>query len=125
LFLPSGAAGPAFLLSSNYWVLKAYNNSDSYALSLGLLAGRIKGEPALRGHWPAGEVFLSRTQKAEIQRLLERLGFYHGEIDGRFGQASRDAIHDFEITIKAGPADGFATTELLRQLVAEVSRRGQ
>jgi membrane-bound lytic murein transglycosylase B len=32
LFLPSGAVGPAFLLSANYWVLKAYNNSDSYAL---------------------------------------------------------------------------------------------
>ncbi|MGH6841489.1 MAG: lytic murein transglycosylase, partial [Methylocella sp.] len=31
LFLPSGAAGPAFLLSANYWILKAYNNSDSYA----------------------------------------------------------------------------------------------
>jgi membrane-bound lytic murein transglycosylase B len=122
LFLPSGAAGPAFLLSSNYWILKAYNNSDSYALSLGLLADRIMGKPALRGHWPAGEVFLSRTQKAEIQRLLERLGLYHGEIDGRFGQASRDAIHGFQLSIKAGPADGFATPELLRQLAAEVSR---
>lgn len=96
LFFPSGAAGPAFLLSANYWVLKEYNNSDSYALSLALLAERIDGKPGLRGHWPEGEVFLSRTQKAEVQRLLERLGFYHGIIDGRFGQASRDAIHDFK-----------------------------
>ncbi|MGH6853313.1 MAG: lytic murein transglycosylase, partial [Methylocella sp.] len=100
LFLPSGAAGPAFLLSANYWVLKAYNNSDSYALSLALLAQRIEGKPALRGHWPEGGIFLSRTQKAEIQRLLERLGFYHGEIDGRFGQASRDAIHSFQISVE-------------------------
>ncbi len=123
LFLPSGAAGPAFLLSANYWVLKAYNNSDSYALSLGFLADRIKGKPVLDGHWPAGEIFLSRTQKAEIQRLLEKLGHYHGEIDGRFGQASRDAIHDFQLSIGAAPADGFATPELLRQLAAEVSRR--
>lgn len=123
LFLPSGAAGPAFLLSANYWVLKAYNNSDSYALSLALLAQQIVAKPNLRGHWPEGEVFLSRTQKAEIQRLLERLGYYHGEIDGRFGQASRDAIHDFQISIGAAPADGFATPELLRQLAAEVSRR--
>ena len=66
LFLPSGAAGPAFLLSSNYWILKAYNNSDSYALSLALLGDRINGKPGLRGHWPEGEAFLSRTQKAEI-----------------------------------------------------------
>ncbi|MGH6847193.1 MAG: lytic murein transglycosylase [Methylocella sp.] len=123
LFLPSGAAGPAFLLSANYWVLKAYNNSDSYALSLGLLADRINGMPTLRGHWPEAEIFLSRTQKAEIQYFLERLGFYHGEIDGRFGQASRDAIHDFQISVGAAPADGFAKPELLRQLAAEISRR--
>jgi hypothetical protein len=123
LFLPSGATGPAFLLSANYWVLKAYNNSDSYALSLALLAQRIEGKPAPRGHWPKAEIFLSRTQKAEIQRLLEKLGHYHGEIDGRFGQASRDAIHDFQISIGAAPADGFATPNLLVQLAAEVSRR--
>ncbi|MGH6848999.1 MAG: lytic murein transglycosylase [Methylocella sp.] len=123
LLLPSGAPGPAFLLSANYWVLKAYNNSDSYALSLALLANRINGKPTLRGHWPEGEIFLSRTQKAEIQRLLERLGLYHGEIDGRFGQASRDAIHGFQKSIGAAPADGFATPKLSRQLAGEVSRR--
>ena len=123
LFLPSGAAGPAFLLSANYWILKAYNNSDSYALSLSLLAQRIVAKPPLRGHWPEGEIFLSRTQKAEIQRLLEKLGHYHGEIDGRFGQASRDAIHDFQISIGAVPADGFATPELMARLAVEVSGR--
>ncbi len=123
LFLPSGTAGPAFLLSANYWILKAYNNSDSYALSLGLLAQRIEGKPAPRGHWPEAEIFLSRTQKAEIQRLLESLGFYHGPIDGRFGQASRDAIHDFQISSGETPADGFATPELLGRLVAAANHR--
>ena len=38
LFLPAGAAGPAFLLYANYFVIKQYNNSDAYALSLGSLA---------------------------------------------------------------------------------------
>jgi membrane-bound lytic murein transglycosylase B len=116
LFLPSGAAGPPFLLSANYWILKAYNNSDSYALSLGLLAQRIEGKLAPRGHWPGGLVFFGRTQKAEIQRLLERLGLYHGQIDGRFGQASRDAIHDFQLSIKSGPADGYGSLDVLRRL---------
>lgn len=121
LFLPSGAAGPAFLLSANYWVLKAYNNSDSYALSLALLGDRINGKPGLRGHWPEGEVFLSRTQKAEIQRALEKLGLYRGQIDGRFGQASRDAIHDFQISSGEGHADGFATPDLLARLAAKAN----
>jgi membrane-bound lytic murein transglycosylase B len=123
LFLPSGASGPAFLLSANYWILKAYNNSDSYALSLALLADRIDGGPGLRGRWPEREVFLSRTQKAEMQRHLEKLGFYRGEIDGRFGQASRDAIHEFQNSIGAAPADGFATPELLRRAEEEAARQ--
>lgn len=125
LFLPSGAQGPAFLLSENYWVLKQYNNSDSYALSLGFLADRIKGKPSLRGHWPAGESFLSRTQKAAIQSLLEKLGFYKGSIDGRFGQASRDAIHDFQINVKAAPADGYGSMDVLRRLREAAEREGQ
>ena len=122
LFLPSGAAGPAFLLSANYWILKAYNNSDSYAFSLSLLAQRIEGKPALRGRWPEAKIFLSRTQKAEIQRLLEILGLYPGPIDGRLGQASRDAVHDFQLSTKAAPADGYATPELLGLLAAEAGR---
>lgn len=123
LFLPSGAKGPAFLLSDNYWVLKAYNNSDSYALSLALLAGRIHGKPELKGHWPANESFLSRTQKAEIQTLLQKLGFYSGTIDGRFGQASRDAIHNFQIKDNAAPEDGYGSEDVLRRLREAAERR--
>ncbi|ACK52447.1 lytic murein transglycosylase [Methylocella silvestris BL2] len=119
LFLPSGAAGPAFLLSDNYWVLKAYNNSDSYALSLSLLADRIGGADGLRGRWPMGEVFLSRAEKSTIQRELQKRGFYKGTIDGRFGQASRDAIHAFQLAEKIAPADGFGTPDVLRRLAQQ------
>jgi lytic murein transglycosylase len=119
LFLPSGAAGPAFLLSQNYWVLKAYNNSDSYALSLSLLADRIAGGPGLKGRWPAGEVFLSRDDKSAIQRALQKRGFYSGTIDGKFGQASRDAIHAFQFSAKIAPADGYGSPEVLRRLTQE------
>jgi lytic murein transglycosylase len=119
LFLPSGAAGPAFLLSDNYWVLKAYNNSDSYALSLSLLADRIAGRPQLRGRWPAEEVFLSRADKSALQRALQQRGFYSGVIDGRFGQASRDAIHAFQMAEKISPADGYGSPEILRRLTRE------
>jgi hypothetical protein len=125
LFLPSGAAGPAFLLSDNYWVLKLYNNSDSYAIALGRLADRIKGEGELRASWPAKERFLSRSEKAEIQHLLEKRGFYHGAIDGRFGQASRDAIHDFQVSVKADPADGHGAMEVLKRLRELSERAGQ
>ena len=119
LFLPSGAQGPAFLLSDNYWVLKQYNNSDSYALSLAWLAHLLRGGQGLHGQWPMGEPMLSRTQKAEIQHRLEAMGFYKGVIDGRFGQTSRDAIHAYQISIGEAPADGYASPALLLRLTQD------
>jgi lytic murein transglycosylase len=118
LFLPAGGGGPAFLLSDNYWILKAYNNSDSYALSLALLAGRIRGADALYGTWPAQEKILSRTEKTEVQRLLTAKGYYRGIIDGRFGPASRDAIHDFQRAAGLHPADGYGSALVLNALRA-------
>jgi lytic murein transglycosylase len=121
LFLPAGAAGPAFLLSDNYWVLKAYNNSDSYALSLSLLANRMAGASPLRTKWPSDEKLLSHSQKVEMQRLLAKLDLYSGPEDGRFGQASRDAIHAFQMRLKSPTADGYGTQELLDQLLKVTS----
>ena len=43
LFFPSGAAGPAFLVTDNFVVLKRFNNSDAYALAVAAL-----GRPAAR-----------------------------------------------------------------------------
>jgi lytic murein transglycosylase len=118
LFLPSGAGGPAFLLSDNYWILKAYNNSDSYALSLALLADRIGGAGGLHTPWPAQEKMLSRTEKTEVQQRLTDGGYYHGIIDGRFGPASRDAIHDFQRATGVSPADGYGSERVLQALRA-------
>ncbi|HLH11849.1 MAG TPA: lytic murein transglycosylase [Methylovirgula sp.] len=118
LFLPAGARGPAFLLSDNYWVLKAYNNSDSYALSLGCLADRVAGRGGLHRAWPRDQKLWSRSEKLEIQKLLTRLSLYEGTLDGKFGQASRDAIHAFQIETHDMPADGIGRADLLQRLRA-------
>lgn len=118
LFVPSGAAGPAFLLFPNYFVIKQYNNSDSYALSLGSLARRIAGAPALTTPWPARPINLSRTEKAFIQARLAALGFYDGPRDGKFGPKARDAIHAYQRQVGLKPADGFATADLVASLKA-------
>jgi membrane-bound lytic murein transglycosylase B len=39
LKMPGGANGPAFLMTKNFFVIKRYNNSDSYA-SGGRRSGR-------------------------------------------------------------------------------------
>ncbi len=52
LLLPSGARGPAFLVTPNFKVIKSYNNSTSYALGVALLSDRIAGWGPLKGQWP-------------------------------------------------------------------------
>lgn len=118
LFLPSGASGPAFLLFPNYFVIKQYNNSDSYALSLGSLAQRIAGAPPLATPWPAKPINLSRKDKAFIQARLAALGLYDGSQDGKLGPKARDAIHAYEKQAGLQPADGFATPALVASLRA-------
>jgi lytic murein transglycosylase len=122
LFFPEGAAGPAFLLADNYWVIKTYNNSDAYALSFACLADRIAGAPGLTRAWPRSAKLWRRDEKAEIQRLLTQQGFYKGIIDGRFGPSSRDAIHAFQIATGAQPADGVGGVGLLEALRQRAGR---
>ena len=55
LLAPAGADGPHFLVTHNFKVIKAYNNSTSYALGVALLGDRIAGGAPLRASWPLAE----------------------------------------------------------------------
>ena len=52
LFFPSGARGPAFLVTKNFDVIKTYNISDVNALAVLHLADRFRGAPPFAGRWP-------------------------------------------------------------------------
>jgi len=117
LFFPAGADGPAFLLSENFFVLKAYNFSDSYAFAGAVLAERIAGRPVLREKWPTETQPLSLAEREAIQRGLKAKGLYDGKIDGRFGPITRLAIHALQRGSGVAKADGFpsrAVLEILR-----------
>jgi membrane-bound lytic murein transglycosylase B len=116
LFLPAGAGGPALLLSDNYRVIKTYNISDAYALSVAILADRLAGRPGIRAPWPHAPA-LDSKQRAEVQERLAALGFYHGKMDGKLGPQAREAIHDFQRAVSFSPADGYASPALLARLV--------
>ena len=60
LLRPAGAAGPAFLVTPNFKVIKSYNNSTSYALGVCLLGDRIAGWGPLKGRWPDAKVAETR-----------------------------------------------------------------
>lgn len=115
LFLPAGARGPAFLITSNFAVIKRYNSSDAYAIGVGHLGDRVMGGEAIAARWPVGERQLDRGQRLEVQRQLNRLGFDVGEPDGKLGSKTREAVRNFQQTRGLVP-DGYPTVALLEAL---------
>ncbi len=116
LFLPAGAAGPALLLTENWEAIRAYNTSDAYALAVHVLAERIAGRAGLATPWPPDGDRLTASGRRTIQERLRALGFYKGTVDGRFGRATRVAVHAWQVDVGWVPADGFATPALLQRL---------
>lgn len=114
-FLPAGGSGPAFLLLRNFDVIKRYNSSDSYALSVAHLADRLGGGGQLVASWPSGVLPLSAAERRELQGLLAQRGYYDGEIDGRIGPQTRSAIVRFQLQQNIRP-DAFPTKRLLQLL---------
>ena len=119
LILPSGATGPAFLTFANHMVIRQYNNSTAYALSVGLLADRIAGGRALLTPWPH-ETPLSLADRLDAQNALAKLGFDPGPIDAMIGMNTRVAIRAWQ-KARGLPADGYLSVEVLSRLRSEAS----
>ncbi|WP_236020968.1 lytic murein transglycosylase [Devosia sediminis] len=115
LYMPAGAAGPAFLLLPNFDVIKRYNNSDSYALAVGHLADRILGGGSFVTPWPAGDYALTKAQRGELQALLGRAGFDVGTPDGVIGPKTRAGIVAYQ-QARGLAADGHVSGLLLERL---------
>ncbi|TDK41128.1 lytic murein transglycosylase [Antarcticimicrobium luteum] len=92
LLMPAGRHGPAFIVTPNFYVLKAYNMSDLYALFVGHVGDRIRfGMGDFTARW--GDVGgLYRSDIAAMQRALERLGHDVGGADGLPGFRTRRSI---------------------------------
>jgi membrane-bound lytic murein transglycosylase B len=116
-YAPAGAKGPAFLMTGNYLVLKGYNFSDSYALTVAHLADRLKGAGEFVTAWPRATQFPNLAQRKAIQEALIRLKLYDGLVDGRLGPVTAAAYAKFQA--KHGEvADGFITLEAYDELTA-------
>ncbi|MGD9804730.1 MAG: lytic murein transglycosylase [Hyphomicrobiaceae bacterium] len=96
LLLPAGMHGPAFLVTSNFEVILKYNRAIPYALSVGHLADRLAGRPALAAIWPIDDPPLDRESRRELQRRLSAAGHTVGAIDGIIGDATREALRDWQ-----------------------------
>ena len=112
LFFPSGAAGPAFLVTDNFVVLKRFNNSDAYALAVAALADRLRGDPPFRSAWPADDFQPSREQRIALQRRLAALGYKVHDFDGHFDFDLRDAVRELQQRFGMVP-DGYPSRAFL------------
>lgn len=80
-------------------------------------AEEITPEPALgTGSW--GEKVL------KLQERLKDLGYYEGELDGQFGQGTRDAVVAFQKKNGLEP-DGYAGAETQSMLYSEEAKANE
>lgn len=115
LILPNGASGPGFLMTKNFFVIKRYNASNSYALAVGLLADQLAGYGGMKQRWNRPDGTLDMDEKFELQTRLKELGYYDGEVDGNFGSGSKAAIQALQSRMGMTP-DGEPSQNLLKRI---------
>ena len=115
LLLPMGKDGPAFLVYENFTsAYLKWNESLVYSTTAAYLASRISGGGPLdpgRGQVDP----LSYEQISELQKILVSKGYDVGEVDGKLGRATREAVKQEQIKI-GWPADSYPTVQFLQKL---------
>jgi membrane-bound lytic murein transglycosylase B len=116
VILPAGADGPAFLVFNNFNVLLTYNPAEAYALVVGYLSDRLRGQGPLVKQWPRGESALTTAERLELQQRLQQRGLFTVRApNGMIDRATRAAIQKFQVAVGLTP-DGFATAAVLDRL---------
>ena len=119
ILIPTGHEGPSFAIFENFRAVLRYNQAQTYALSVCLLANRIEGRSGISADWPRNDPpVLATAERMEVQRLLSKFDASIGEPDGVFGRKTRAAVRGFQAANGLVP-DGYATQSLLRALRAK------
>lgn len=96
LILPGGAGGPALLLYRNFNVILRYNNAENYAIGVGHLSDRLKGDGPLRGSFPPDANGMTIEQRQQLQLRLTAAGFDTEGSDGVIGKKTTAAITAYQ-----------------------------
>jgi len=107
--------GPRFDTTSNFRVIKRYNNSDAYAIGVGHLADRIGGAGPLRGGFPPDANGLTKADRISLQQRLTARGFDTQGADGVIGSNTESAIRAYQAS-RGLPVTGTPSQALLQSL---------
>ncbi|MGI8725495.1 MAG: lytic murein transglycosylase [Methyloceanibacter sp.] len=125
LVLPAGLKGPAFLATSNFSVLKLYNNSDVYAIFVGHVADMIAYDAPVEfvGAWQPVDR-LSRDRIQRFQEILVAQGHDVGKVDGLSGFKTRRTIGLEEKRLGL-PLTCYPSKVLVDQVIRDASAAGR
>jgi len=128
-FLAPGSGEDATFCARTHAALLAFQ--DSYGLRATGECDDQTWSSLIEASWVLGERLLFlRTPNlrgddiAELQTLLNRLGFNCGRVDGIFGPLCVHAISDFQTNIGL-EANGICTPELVQHIIRMSSQTGQ
>ncbi|NVK36007.1 MAG: lytic murein transglycosylase [Rhodobacteraceae bacterium] len=91
ILMPAGRYGPAFIATENFYVLKEYNESDTYALFVGHLADRYGANKGFVAKWKPTRS-TTRGAVRTLQERLQKKGHDVGGADGLIGFKTRRSI---------------------------------
>ncbi|APD84911.1 lytic transglycosylase [Alteromonas sp. Mex14] len=114
VIVPAGHNGPAFIAYQNFRVIMRWNNSEFYAIAVGVLADRISGAAGIKATLPDLPAY-NRKDIIALQSKLNDLGFDVGKPDGIIGPATREGIRNYQISNNM-IADGFPGLEVMAAL---------
>ena len=100
LIFPNGYANKAYLVYPNFCTIKRWNNSNFYALTVGLLADAVASdedfeEPEAVKPLPENSPF-SKEDLLKMQSYLKELSYYKGAVDGAWGPLTMRALDAYQ-----------------------------
>lgn len=114
ILVPSGHTGPAFIVYDNFDVIMKWNRSEFYAISVGHLADRIKGEGPLQ-RTPPDMPRLTLEQVKALQTALNAAGYAAGAEDGVLGSGTKKSLRAYQ-RANGMIADGYPAPEVFKAL---------
>ncbi len=88
--------GPNILVFKNYRVFRRYNDSLKYAIGVGHLSDRIRGEGPFVAPFPPDANGMTQADRKKLQSRLAAKGYDIGDVDGVIGKKAEAAISAYQ-----------------------------